>query len=95
MWSKKITNENIIANAYDLYDVLYKIIWNLKNVIIIVDEHHNLSNENINNVTDSINKIINSDNKILYISATSIYIIKYDAIYKYDWNITIKKYYWW
>lgn len=91
--NNKIKKRNIIACTYDSCDILCKIIGKLKNVIIIVDEYHNLSKTNLTDPNNHVNKIINSGNKILYLSATPNLNIKHDSIYKYEWNQAISKKY--
>ena len=91
-----LMDKNLFSVTYDSVDVLINIINKLDNKIIIIDEFHNLSDNNINNVNDNMNKILeNKDNKILFLSATPIENNKYckNIIYKYLWNEAIEKKY--
>ena len=91
-----LMDKNLFSVTYDSVDVLINIIDKLDNKIIIIDEFHNLSDNNINNVNDNMNKLLeNKNNKILFLSATPIENNKYceNVIYKYSWNEAIKKKY--
>lgn len=88
-----IKDKNIISVTYDSVEVLLQILNLLHNVYIIIDEFHNLSNNNINNHNDPINKLINSNNNLLYLSATPNLSIKHDKIFKYSWINAIKNSY--
>ena len=82
----------LISCTYDSVDVIYKYIND--NFLIIIDEFHNLSKNNIFNEDDYFYKILNSDNKILFMSATPrIYELEdldqsYDIEIIYNMNFT-------
>jgi len=89
-------DKNLFSVTYDSVDILVNIIDKLDNKIIIIDEYHNLSDNNLNNIDDNINKLLeNKNNKILFLSATPILNNKYceNVIYKYSWNEAIEKKY--
>ena len=66
--------KNILSFTYDSVDVLIKIINKLNNYIVILDEFHNLSKNDIvkndNGDNTSLNKLLYSNSKILFMSAT-------------------------
>ena len=66
----KSNDKCLISCTYDSVDVIYPNLKYMNNVLIIVDEFHNLSKNNIFNEDDYFYKILNSDNKILFMSAT-------------------------
>ncbi len=84
-----IKNKNIISSTYKSVDVLYEILKKINNTIIIIDEYHNLTENNLNNKDDILYNIItNNNNKILYLSATpNIEHNHFDKlkIYRYSW----------
>ena len=41
-----LKEKNIIASTYDSVDILIQLLDKLKNMFIIIDEYHNLSNNN-------------------------------------------------
>jgi len=67
-----ISNKKIILSVcYKSCDILYKVLNKLTNYIIIVDEFHNISKNDINGLKeDGIGNILYSDSKILFMSAT-------------------------
>lgn len=68
-----ITNNNkiLLSVTFKSCDIINEIIDNIDDVIIIFDEFHNFSYNNIYNEDDNIYKIINNDkHKKLYMSAT-------------------------
>ncbi len=83
---KKLKIKNIICSTYKSADIVNKIISSLTNVYIIVDEFHNLSQNNVLNVDDELNKIIISKNKILFMSATPKIYELIDKNIQYDNN---------
>jgi len=101
------TNKKFLLSAtYKSCDVVLKILPKIKKPLIIIDEFHNLSYNNIyGNDEDPLYNIINSDYKILYMSATPrIYDLedKDDCdveyalgriIYKMNFSYAIKKKY--
>jgi phage anti-repressor protein len=89
-----IKNKNIISLTYDSVDILIKIINKLKNIYIIVDEFHNLSDTNINNETNDMYKILNYDCDKIFVSATPLKnFMNIKDIYHYNWNEAIKNKY--
>jgi superfamily II DNA or RNA helicase len=82
--------KNIIASTYDSVDVLIKIIKKLKNVIIVVDEFHNLSENNLKNKKDNMYKILNIGIRTIYMSATPKE-IEHDVMYKFGWEKAISE----
>jgi len=82
--------KNIIASTYDSVDILIKVIDVIKNGIILVDEFHNLSENNLGNKRDNIYKILNMGIKTIYISATPKE-IEHDAMYKFEWKKAIRE----
>ena len=50
--------KNIISSTFDSVDILNNIIGTLDNLIIFVDEFHNLSNSNLNNFDNPIFKLL-------------------------------------
>jgi superfamily II DNA or RNA helicase len=92
-----LKNKNIISSTYDSCDIINKIINKLNNVLIIIDECHNLTdnNQEIKNLilTDNnqeINNLILTNHKILYMSATPTNNIKYENKYELSWDDAIK-----
>ena len=70
---KKRKNKKLLfSSTYKSVDVIYDILQkcNLNNVIIIFDEFHNISINNLTKEEDSIYKLLNSKEKILFLSAT-------------------------
>ena len=89
-----LENRNIISSTYDSVDILFKLLEKLENKIIIVDEFHNLSQNNLFNNDDNFNKILISNNKILFLSATPTKNKLFGTIiYKYSWLEAIEKKY--
>ena len=90
-----IGNKNIFSCTYDSVDIMKQLLDNLDNIFIIVDEFHNLSFNNLNNVNDHIFQIINHEKTIkqLYLSATPIKKFKCDQIYEYKWSDAINNKY--
>ena len=83
-----LKNKNIISSTYDSCDIINKIIGKLEKVLIIIDECHNLTNNNQN-----VNNLIKTNNKILYMSATPHNNITYDNKYELSWDDAIKNKY--
>ena len=91
-----LTETNIIASTYDSVDILLQIIKDLLNVFIIIDEYHNLSENNLTNKSDPLNILLESEYPILFLSATSLsQTDKYfgKIIYKYSWTKAIENKY--
>jgi superfamily II DNA or RNA helicase len=86
--------KNVIASTYKSCDIVNLLLNNLKNCLVIVDEFHNLSDNNLTNSNDEINKLLESNVNILFISATPKNISnnkKYFGDNKYilDWRYAI------
>jgi len=86
---------NLLVSTFDSCDVIVKIIDKLvKNTLIIIDEFHNLSSNDLDNHKYPFYKILNSEHKILFMSATPKYLDKISIfgnnVYKYDWNKAIQ-----
>jgi len=62
--------KNILSLTYKSVDILIKILDKLPNKIIIIDEFHNLSKNDIFDEKTAFYKLLNSDSKILFMSAT-------------------------
>jgi len=62
--------KNIIACTYDSADVLIEIFGELKKVIVLIDEFHNLSKNNLENKNDNIFKILGAKKKKIFMYAT-------------------------
>jgi hypothetical protein len=58
----------LISSTFDSIDVIC--FDKMDNVLIIIDEFHNLSKNNVTNEDDYFYKLLNSDHKILFMSAT-------------------------
>jgi superfamily II DNA or RNA helicase len=84
-----IKDRNLIGVTYKSICILNKIISLFTNVIIIIDEFHNLNNE-----LPEIKTLLSSQNKILFLSATpeNFSNTEYygDTIFNYSWNLAIK-----
>ena len=108
--TRKIENislleKNIIGSTFDSCDIINELLkkLNTNDTFIIIDECHNLSDSNINNITNEINKLLISNNKILFVSATpknysNNYDNKYDTIfgkvkYTLEWKYAIENKY--
>ena len=61
-------NKFLISATYKSVDILQQL--NLTNCLIIIDEFHNLSKNNVCNEEDDFYKLLNSNNKFLFMSAT-------------------------
>ncbi len=86
-----LKEKNLIASTYDSADVIVKIINKLTNLIIIVDEFHNLSEAQLNDTTNNMYKILNSKHKILFLSATPSKSIQFDKEFRMNWNEAVKQ----
>jgi superfamily II DNA or RNA helicase/phage anti-repressor protein len=94
--NKIIKNKNVISSTFDSCIIINSLIDNLKNNYIIIDEFHNLSNNNINKNNNEINKLFKKNINKLFVSATPIknfMNIKEENIYKYEWNDAIENKY--
>jgi superfamily II DNA or RNA helicase len=78
------------VSTYDSVDILNEIINELNEVFIIIDEYHNLSENNLTDPINNINQLLETNNKILFLSATPLKDnIKYfgDKIFRYSWYV--------
>ena len=69
----KLSDKNIISSTYKSADVINQIIKNtdLQKCLVIVDEFHNLSENNVTNKNNELNKIlVNNKFNFLFLSAT-------------------------
>ena len=67
--NKFINNESfLISSTFCSVDVISKL--QLDNVLIIIDEFHNLSKNNVTDENNDFYKLLNSDYNILFVSAT-------------------------
>lgn len=92
-----IKEKNIYVSTFKSCDIVNTIINKLKNPFIIIDEFHNLSENDISKATNHLYSILHSQYKILFLSATPKY-LNHDEIfgtniYKYNWNDAIKNKY--
>ncbi len=91
-----LKKKNIISATYDSVDVVNKIIGKLEDVMIIIDEFHNISDNDINGNTE-MGKILRSRHKILFLSATPKHLERSEMfgsnIYSYKWKDAIEKKY--
>ena len=93
----KLKKQNIIISTYDSCDIANLIIDKLKNIIVIIDEYHNLSHNDINSKNNPLNKILVSNLKILFLSATPRFLDYIDIFgtehFKYKWTDAINNKY--
>ncbi len=90
--NKILTPKNIISSTYDSCDVVNLLINKLDNCYIVIDEFHNLSENNIEDNNNEIYKLLNRNIKKLFVSATPIkkfMNIEEKNIYDYKWNDAI------
>ena len=93
---KILKSKNIISSTYDSCDVVNLLINKLDNCYIIIDEFHNLSENNIKDYNNVINKLLSRDINKLFVSATPIknfMNITEEKIYNYRWDDAIKNKY--
>ena len=88
-----IKDKNIISSTYDSIDIVIQLLERLEDVFIIIDEFHNLSDNNINDTNNDINKLLVSEHNKLFLSATPLLDFKCDTTYSYSWNDAIKNKY--
>ena len=89
-----IKDKNIISSTYDSVDVVIQLLDKLKNIYLIVDEFHNLSNNNINDTNNDMYKIINNKYDKIFISATPLMdFMNITDIYNYSWTDAINNKY--
>jgi superfamily II DNA or RNA helicase/prophage antirepressor-like protein len=87
--NESLCEKNIIGCTYNSVDILVEIIDDLENVIVVVDEFHNLTQKNLTKKNDNMNILLKKCENIIYLSATPIYTVKHDAIFKYTWQKAI------
>jgi len=96
----------LFSCTFKSVDIVNKFIHKLENNIVIIDEFHNLSRNNIIDKDDEMNKLLLSDNDILFQSATPrVYDLEGtdddnehsdifgDVVYKMDFKTAIEKEY--
>jgi superfamily II DNA or RNA helicase len=89
-------DKNIFGCTYDSSDVLINVIENLeendylKKTLLIIDEFHNLSANNLTNPEDDLYKILNKEIKKVYLSATPNTGVDHDVIHRYNWEDAIR-----
>ena len=89
-----IKDKNIISSTYDSVDVVIQLLDKLKNIYLIVDEFHNLSNNNINDTNNDMYKLINNNYDKIFISATPLMdFMDITDIYNYNWTDAINNKY--
>jgi superfamily II DNA or RNA helicase len=89
-----IQNKNIISSTYDSVDIVIQLLDRLQNIYIIIDEFHNLSENNIKNKDNDMYKIINYNCDKIFLSATPIKnFMNITDIYNYSWSDAIKNKY--
>jgi superfamily II DNA or RNA helicase len=89
-----IKEKNIISSTYDSVDIVIQLLDKLKNIYLIVDEFHNLSNNNINDKNNDMYKIINNTYDKIFISATPLMdFMNITDIYNYSWTDAINNKY--
>jgi len=94
--NKILTEKNIISSTFDSCNTVNLLINKLKNCYVIVDEFHNLSENNITDKTNEIYKLINYNANKVFLSATPIknfMQIPSTNIYNYDWKNAIENKY--
>ena len=89
-----IGTKNIFVSTYNSCDVVNEIIKDkkIKNLLIIIDEFHNLTNNDLINEKSEIKKLINLNFNVLFVSATPKYFegFDYGNKYKLKWIDAIK-----
>ena len=66
-----LEKNNVIISTFDSVNLILEKVSKLDNKIIIIDEYHNLSQNNLTNADDYINKLLNyGDSSYLFMSAT-------------------------
>ena len=85
-----IKDKNIISATYDSVDIVIQLIDKLRNIYIIIDEFHNLSENNVNDKENNMYKLINYECDKIFLSATPIKnFMNIMDIYNYSWNDAI------
>ena len=89
-----IKEKNIISSTYDSVDIVIQLLYKLKNIYVIIDEFHNLSDNNINDTENNIYKIINHTCDKIFVSATPLKdFMNITEIYQYNWKDAISNKY--
>ena len=92
--NKIIKLKNVISSTYDSCNIVNLLIDSLENRYIIVDEFHNLSENNINDDKNEINKLITKNINKVFVSATPIKdFMNITDIYTYEWKKAIENKY--
>ena len=78
---------NILSFTYKSIDILVEILDLIKNKIVIIDEFHNLSKNDVFNEESYFYKLLNSDVKILFMSATPKFFNLDDFHFKFTEDI--------
>jgi superfamily II DNA or RNA helicase len=92
--NKIIKTKNVISSTFDSCDIVNLLIDNLENRYIIVDEFHNLSENNVNDSNNEINKLITRNINKVFVSATPIKnFMNITNIYTYEWKKAIENKY--
>lgn len=93
----KISNKNLFVSTFKSCDIISVLIKKLNDPFIIIDEYHNLSENDVYNNKFPFYGLLNSNYKILFLSATPKYLdnsnILGNTIYRYDWNRAIENKY--
>ena len=92
----KLKDTNILISTYDSCDIINKLIKKMDTTpFVVIDEFHNLSENNMINGNNEIYKLLHKKIYLLYMSATPKYYdgINYGKIHSYDWKEAIKKKY--
>jgi superfamily II DNA or RNA helicase len=85
-----IKDKNIISSTYDSVDIIIQLITKLNKVYLIIDEFHNLSDNNIYDINNNMYKLINYDCNKIFVSATPIKdFMNITNIYNYEWKDAI------
>jgi superfamily II DNA or RNA helicase len=91
------SDKNIIVSTYDSADIVNKTILKSKiiNFLLIIDEFHNLTQNNLLCETSEIYDLMQNKCNILFVSATPKFFEDYDYGVKYElsWNVAIKNKY--
>lgn len=95
----KFSDKNIISSTYDSVDVINKILsmktTSLGTTLLIIDEFHNLTQNDLMFDKSEIRQLLNTNIKTLFVSATPKYIngFDYGEIFKLNWKDAIQNKY--
>lgn len=93
----KITSNNIIVSTFKSCDIVNKMLQFLSNIYIVIDEYHNLSQNDFDRESSDMYKLLHSDHTILFVSATPKYLNREKILgssnFAYSWNDAIKNKY--